>query len=76
MAKLINNNNLQDKDFTNAEVLALLEKIATNCDGSGASRIYDAIEDLTGNRNFENSEVDQAGKDLVLKVAKAGALDS
>ena len=52
MANFIDNKNLQDKDFTNAEILAMLNKLSTKVDGSAASRIYDLIEDLTGNRFF------------------------
>jgi len=76
MANFIDNKNLQDKDFTNAEILAMLNKLSTKVDGSAASRIYDLIEDLTGNRFFESSEVDQAVNDLALKAAKMKMLNS
>ncbi len=68
---LIEKNNLDQHSLSNAEVLALLERLSVNVDGSAASRIMDAIEDLTGDRHFENSKVDQAQGSLVLKVAKA-----
>lgn len=72
--KLITNSNLQDKDFTNAEVMAMLNKLSLELDASGFSRVRDMVEDLTGDRDFDNAEIDQAEKDLILKVAKAEAL--
>ena len=72
--KLIRENNLDEKTFTNAEVLAMLSKLSLELDGCGFSRVLDLVEDLTGNRNFESSKVDEAKKSLVLMVAKAEAL--
>ena len=77
---LINENNLQDKNLTNAEILALLQKLSLELDGSGFSRVLDVIEDLTGNRNFsDNSKVDGeiegAKNSLALKVVKASFCD-
>lgn len=66
---LITKNNLDTKMFTNAEVLALLNKVARNVDGSAFSRILDVVEDLTDSRNFEDSKIDKAEKNIALLIA-------
>jgi hypothetical protein len=66
---LITKNNLDTKMFTNAEVLALLNKVARNVDGCAFSRILDVVEDLTDSRNFEDSKIDKAEKNIDLLIA-------
>lgn len=65
---LITKNNLDTKMFTNAEVLALLNKVARNVDGSAFSRILDVVEDLTDSRNFEDAKIDKAEKNIDLLI--------
>ena len=66
---LITKNNLDTKMFTNAEVLALLNKVARNVDGSAFSRILDVVEDLTDSRDFEDAKIDKAEKNINLLIA-------
>jgi hypothetical protein len=66
---LITKNNLDTKMFTNAEVLALLNKVAKNVDGSAFSRILDVVEDLTDSRDFEDVKIDKAEKNINLLIA-------
>ena len=69
---LINTNNLNESSLTNAEVIALLKIISGKVYEASYSTILDAIEDLTGNRNFDElSEIEEAEKSLKLKNAKA-----
>jgi len=53
MASKINKDNLDEKSLTNREVIEMLKKVSLEVDPCGFSRIYDVIETLTGDRNFE-----------------------
>ncbi len=64
---LINRENLEEKSLTNAEVLAILEMVGDNVDMYGYSRILDAIENLTGDRDFEDMKIYDA-KDKLEKT--------
>ncbi len=64
---LINRENLEEKSLTNAEVLAILEIVGDNVDVYGYSRILDAIENLTGDRDFEDMKIYDA-KDKLEKT--------
>jgi len=44
--------NLHETRMTNYDVLVMLEELSTHLDGSGASRVYDLVGELTGNRMF------------------------
>lgn len=66
---LITKNNLDTKMFTNAEVLALLNKVARNVDGSAFSLILDVVEDLTDSRDFDDAKIDKAEKNIDLLIA-------
>lgn len=68
---LINNNNLNEKSLTNAEVLAMLNKLSMEVYKESHSRVLDVVEDLTGNRYFESSKVDEVKNSLALKVVKS-----
>ena len=68
---LIDNSNLDEKTLTNAEVLAMLNKLSMEVYKESHSRVLDAVEDLTGNRYFENSKVDEAKNSLANKVVSA-----
>jgi hypothetical protein len=59
---LITVENLDEKTFTNAEVLAILKKLGKNVYIESFGRVLDVVEELTGNRNFEDSKVDDAEK--------------
>jgi len=64
---LINRENLEEKSLTNAEVLAILEIVGGNVDMYGFSRILDAIENLTGDRDFEDKKIYDAKDKLEKK---------
>lgn len=66
---LITYNNLEEKSLTNAEVLAILEMVGDNVDMYGYSRILDAIENLTGDRDFEDMKVYDAKDKLEKSLA-------
>ena len=70
---LIDKNNLDEKSLTNAEVIAILYKLSLEkeLEGRGVSRVLDAIKDLTGNRYFEDSKINEAKNSLANKVVSA-----
>lgn len=76
---LITKENLDKKTLTNAEVLAMLQKLSLTLDGCGFSRVLDVVEDLTGSRDFSDMEIDvkikEAKNSLALKVVKASVCD-
>ncbi len=48
----ITRENLEEKSFTNIEVMEMLSKLSMALDRTGFSRVLDVVEDLTGDRNF------------------------
>lgn len=62
---LINTNNLNERSLTNGEVIDLLSKLSWKVDSSGYSRVLDVIEELTNNRNFnETKEMEECAKQI------------
>jgi hypothetical protein len=48
----ITKENLNEKSFTNLEVLEIISKLSMELDMCGFSRTLDLVEDLTGDRDF------------------------
>lgn len=44
--------NLNNKNFTNREIIVMLTDLSLQLDACGFNRVLDVIEDLTGNRDF------------------------
>lgn len=55
ITKKINSKNLNERSFTNAELLILLKKLSLTVDLYSYSRVLDLVEELTGER--ENKEI-------------------
>jgi len=52
---IITKDNLDQRDFTNGELILILDKLAQVLDMRGFSEVNNVIEHLTGDRNFDET---------------------
>ena len=65
--EIISLDNLDNKSFTNREILKILHDLAMELDASGYYRYLDVIEKLTGNRDFSDVLDNQEQYDKIIK---------